>query len=123
MARELTSFLTQLEKTQSFIHFGAEINQGIKSTLAMGEKLIYGFFSQESDYVIDSNLQILIFTLIWSQIIQAKTPEEVRAQCKKVADRYYTDDTYRKIVDGMISACENLNKLLGLVSAKHAELV
>jgi len=122
VARELTSFLSQLEKTQSFIHFGAEINQGIKSTLAMGEKLIYGFFNQESDYVIESNLQILLFTLIWSQIVQAKTPQEVRTQCRKIADKYHADAGYRKIVDDMMGACEDLNKLLGLVSVKHAEL-
>ena len=123
VARELTGFLTQLEKTQSFIHFGAEINQGIKSTLAMGEKLIQGFFNQESDYVIPSNLQILLFTLIWSQTLQTKTIEELRHQCRKIADKYHKDSDYKKTVDGMVGSCEDLNKLLGLVSAKHMELI
>ena len=122
-ARELTSFLIQLEKTQSFIHFGAEINQGIKSTLAMGEKLTHGFFNQDSDYVIESNLQILLFSLIWSQILHTKTLDELKQQCKKIAHKYHTDTEYKKTVDNMVNRCEDLNKLLGLVSAKHMELI
>lgn len=122
-ARELTGFLIQLEKTQSFIHFGAEINQGIKSTLAMGEKLIHGFFNQDSDYVIESNLQMLLFTLIWSQTLQTKTLDELKQQCKKIATRYHGDPAYKKTVDNMVNECDDLNKLLGLVSAKHMELI
>lgn len=123
VARELTSFLGQLEKTQTFIHFGAEINQGIKSTLAMGEKLIQGFFNQESGHIVESNAQILLFALIWSQTLQNKSIDELRQQCKIIAERYRVNPEYKKTVDSMINSCEDLNKLLGLISAKHMILI
>lgn len=123
VGRELTNFLTLLEKTQSFVHFGAEINEGIKATLAMGEKLIYGLFNQRASKVMEVNLQIVLFALIWSQILNAKSTEQLRIRCQQIADRYHTDAKYKKTVDDIIASCDSLNKLLGHISIKQSELI
>ncbi len=123
VGRELTSFLTLLEKTQSFVHFGAEINEGIKSTLSMGEKLVHGFFNQPLGKVLETNLQIMLFALIWSQTLKTKTTDELKLQCQKVANRYHSSDDYKNMIDGMIDTCDDLNKLLGLVSVRQLDLV
>ena len=41
--REIISFLNLYEKMQSYIHFGAELNENIKSTLSTGAKIIQFF--------------------------------------------------------------------------------
>lgn len=121
VGRELSSFLSLLEKTQNFVHFGAEISEGIKSTLQMGEKIINSFFNQTSGVVLNSNLQIFIFTLIWSQVFKEQDPQGISKQVKKIVDNYKTNSDYRNKVDTLIESCDDFNRLLGLVSARQAE--
>lgn len=123
VGRELNNFLTLLEKTKSFVHFGAEINEGIKSTLAMGEKIINNFFNQPSEQVITTNLQILIFSLIWSQAFKDHDNAQLNAQNQKIISRYYSDSAYQKKVDAIIESCDDFNKLLGAISTKQSDLI
>jgi len=123
VGRELYNFLTLLEKTRSFVHFGAEINEGIKSTLAMGEKIINNFFNQPSGQVINTNLQILIFSLIWGQAFRERDTAQISAQSQKIIDKYNADAAYRKRVDTTIQSCDDFNKLLGIVSAKQSDFM
>jgi len=123
VGRELNNFLTLLEKTKSFVHFGAEINEGIKSTLTMGEKIINNFFNQPSGQVINTNLQILIFSLIWSQAFKDHDNAQLNAQNQKIVSRYYSDPAYQKKVDATIESCDDFNKLLGAISTKQSDFI
>ncbi len=123
VGRELANFLTLLQKTQSFVHFGAEINQGIKSTLAMGEKLTKVFFNQMPGQILETNLQLLLFSLIWSQTLKAPTNEKLAEDCQKIITAYQTKPSYKSMVDDLIAECDDFNKLLGHVSAKQNDMV
>lgn len=123
VGRELISFLTLLEKTQNFVHFGAEINEGIKSTLIMGDKITNNFFNQLPGQVLETNLQLILFTLIWSQTIKAQSQGELTEQCQKVINSYQTKPDYKKMVDNAVAACDDLNKLLGIISTKQSDLI
>lgn len=123
VGRELGAFLALLEKTQSFVHFGAEVNEGIKSTLAMGDKIIHNLLNQRSGQVVHTNLQILIFSLIWSQVLKETDQKNMAEQKQKIIDKYYSDQNYRKRVDSTIASCEDLNKLLGTISARQSDFI
>ncbi|OGC51268.1 hypothetical protein A2709_02485 [candidate division WWE3 bacterium RIFCSPHIGHO2_01_FULL_43_9] len=123
ISRELGSFLTLLERTQSFVHFGAEINEGIKSTLTMGDRLTQGLFNQTSEEILPTNLQIVLFTLIWSQAFKDSDSKQLVVQRNKIIQSYKTDASYRTTVDKMVESCDELNKLLGLVSSKQTDLL
>lgn len=120
ISRELSVFLTLLEKTQSFVHFGAEINEGIKSTLAMGDKIVNNFFNQPTDRIIETDLQIIIFSLIWSQTF--KNEDEIERRTQKIINRYYTDPEYRNKAKEVIKSCDDLNKLLGVINSDQTDL-
>jgi len=123
VGRELSTFLSLLDKTESFIHFGAEVNEGIKSTLAMGEKITKTLFNQPAGQIYNTNLQILIFSLIWGQVFKEQNIDNLSHQVDAVVNRYQTNNDYKNKVSAMISSCDDFNKLLGLVSARHMDLI
>lgn len=123
VGRELSNFLSLLEKTQNFVHFGAEISEGIKSTLLMGEKIINSFFNQASGEVLNTNLQIFIFTLIWSQVFKEQDPQGIAKQISNIVTGYNTNSDYKKRVDTIIESAVDFNALLGVVSARHTEFI
>jgi F-type H+-transporting ATPase subunit alpha len=123
LGREIANFLEILRRTQGFVHFGAEINQGIKSTLATGEKLTKVFFNQLPGQVLETNLQLLLFSLIWSQVLKAPDNQELAKECQKVITKYHSDANYQTLVKEMVESCTDFNKLLGLVSSKQSDLL
>lgn len=111
--RELTGILSLYEKTKSFIHFGAEISEGVRLNLKLGEKLNH-FFDQTGDVVVPTNVQILVFSLIWSQRWDAYDKDIIQNELKRIIFIYENDLAFKKLVDDLISDSEDLNSFLQL---------
>ena len=120
--RELSSFFYLHRKTKKFIHFGAELNEGIRSTLEMGEKLDT-FFDQPMEEVIDINIQIMLFTLIWSGILKNESEGKIRYYLSASQNLYQSDPGFKNKVNKLINSCNDFNQLLGKVSAQHKEII
>lgn len=120
--RELNTFLTLFEKTERFVHFGAELNVSIKTTLEMGERIIK-FFGQHMDIVLPINLQIILFSLIWVGTWNNKSKESMGGDIKKIVERYTTDATYKGKVDQIIEGAKDFNTLLAQISGKSEGLI
>ncbi len=120
--RELNSFLTLLEKTQSFVHFGAELNAGIKATLDMGEKIL-SFFDQPIKKVMDIELQIMIFCLIWVGAIKSESNEKTKFTVRKFIQVYDNNPMFVEKVHTLLNSSSDFNVLLGKVSSKQGELL
>jgi len=120
--RELDTFLTLFEKTESFVHFGAELNVGIKTTLAMGERIL-GFFGQHMDRVLPINLQILLFSLIWVGTWNNKSKETMISDMEKVVDRFSEDTAYRGRIDDLIRGARDFNTMLAQLSGRTEEII
>jgi F-type H+-transporting ATPase subunit alpha len=120
--RELSSFLTLYEKTQRFIHFGAEVNEGIKATLNMGSRLL-SFFDQPMGTSIDQRLQIVLFCLIWVGSITFESSTKIKYLRDKSHDLYINNKDFKAIVDTLLSESTDFNVLLGKISQKSKELV
>lgn len=120
--RELFSFLTLLEKTQDFIHFGAEINEGIKNTISMGEKIL-AFFNQPMGKIIDLNVQIIMFTLIWLGIIDLVDLAAAQNTMELTAKKYREDPEFKKKIDDLVSSASDLNDLLGKVAPASTSIL
>ncbi len=119
--RELTAILSLYEKTKSFIHFGAEISEGVRLNLRLGEKLNQ-FFDQTGDVIVPNNIQILVFSLIWSQRWDSYDKDQVQNELKRVIYIYETDSAFKKIVDSMVSDAEDLNSFLNLYLKNEAQV-
>ncbi len=122
LSRELNSFMSLYEKTQRFIHFGAEINEGIKTTLSLGQKLLT-LFDQSMGNIIDQNVQIVLVSLIWVGALKAENMSKVKAVRYRGQDLYTNDEQFRTLIDTIISTSTDFNSLLGHVSAKNKELL
>ena len=120
--RELNSFLTLLEKTQSFIHFGAELNEGIRSTLSMGEHVL-AFFDQPMDKVIPINMQIVLFGMIWLGFFKSETNERIQFITQLSIEKYRSDQKFKEKIDKLISDSTDFNNLLGSLSIKKDEIL
>jgi len=62
---ELSAFLNQYEKMQSYSHFGAELSAKVKKILKTGDAL-YKLFQQDFSQSVPIAVQILAFGIIWS---------------------------------------------------------
>lgn len=119
--RELLSFLTIYEKLQNFSHFGAELNESIKITLAFGDNLIK-FFDQSASTIIPVNLQIVLFAMLWNNKLQNKNIEPIEKEIEKIISSYKSNNDIKKIVDDLVDKSTTFNNLLGAIRNNGDEL-
>src|SRR3989344_1849906 len=120
--RELLSFLTIYEKMQNFSHFGAELNEGIKSTLDFGEKLT-AFLDQPLSTITPLSLQIILFAILWNNKIQNTAHEPIGQDLQKIVNTYNTNGDIKKIIDGLVENTASFNNLLAVIRDKGQELL
>jgi F0F1-type ATP synthase alpha subunit len=120
--RELVSFFTLFNKTQNFVHFGAELNEGIKATLQMGEKLS-SFFNQSVEEIIPLKVQILFYCLVWLGAFSVDDNEKVANLMTGSASLYDKDAAFKEKIDTLVVDTEEFNMLLGKVSSQIKDLV
>ena len=120
--RELSTFLYLHSKTERFIHFGAEINEGIKATIEMGKK-IDQLFDQETEEIFSMDVQIITFVLVWTGILKSETSGKIKFYKMKAQKLYDSDDTFREKISNLISTSNDFNSLLGKISAQHKEIM
>ncbi len=109
--RELSTFLTLYKRTENFVHFGAELSEGIKSTLSMGSK-IFQFFTQLTNTTLDIDLQILFFIILWSGHWNSKNEEELGKAIHTILQKYSEDSKFRSQISELINQDEDVNALL-----------
>jgi len=117
LSRNLISFLAEVEKKQSLVHFGAEITKEIEEVLARGE-LIEAFFQQKSRVIIPINVQIYFLSLIWLGKLGELKSEEVEKKLEEIVKKYQKDKEYKMKIDKIIGKSESWEKLLKNVDAK-----
>ncbi len=110
--REIGAFLTLYERVQNLAHFGAELNDSVKETIATGES-VYLFFNQHFNISIPLEVQVTIFALLWLNFIdRSRTGLENVKQKLVVA---YQNEESKKLFDEGFSK-KTFNELLGYVS-------
>ncbi|MCA9308522.1 hypothetical protein KC980_03345 [candidate division WWE3 bacterium] len=120
--REVSSFMTLYEKTKGFIHFGAELNEGVSSTIETGEKIIY-LFNQNVDKILDLSLQIILFSLVWVGVWKAADRFHMKSDIDSIIKAYYTNKTYKEKLDSLIANSTDLNALLSEISKQNSTIV
>jgi F-type H+-transporting ATPase subunit alpha len=115
--REILSFLSLFERMQNFTHFGAEVSDTVANTTKMGEKVM-SFFEQLLYSVRSTELQMLLFSLMWVDTWRDKPTETMKEDMRKITDVYYKDEALQKEVIEIIAKCESFNQLLGEVRGK-----
>lgn len=120
--RELTSFLTLYEKMQNYIHFGAELSESVKNTIATGDKIL-SFFDQTPFGVLPTHLQVFLFCMLWVGVWQTKNASLMLLEMQKLVEAYRKEQDFVKDIETMIDSAESFNALLGQVRAKADEML
>jgi F-type H+-transporting ATPase subunit alpha len=117
--RELTSFLTLYEKIQGYIHFGSEINESAKTTLATGDKILQ-LFRQSIDETIPVNVQIVFFAILWANIFNMLPMQTIVARRNWLTKVYLANEGNAKVqVDSLLDNAMTLNELIQKIRAGH----
>lgn len=120
--REILSFLTISEKMQNFSHFGAELTESSKVTLAVGEKVIK-FLDQGPSTTMPINLQILLFSMLWDNILQNRNIEPIGTDASKMIETYKTKSNVNKAIDQTITEAKSFNDMLKIMREKGEQLL
>ncbi len=120
--REILSFLTISEKMQNFTHFGAELTESTKVTLAVADKVIQ-FLDQAIANTMPINLQILLFSMLWDNILQNKNVEPIGKDINKIINTYLTKPEIGKAIDQTIADAKSFNDLLKVMREKGESLL
>lgn len=120
--REILSFLTISDKMQNFTHFGAELTESTKITLAVGEKVVQ-FLDQSTSTTMPINLQILLFSMLWNSILQNKNIEPIGKDIDKIINSYRNKANLNQEINMAIENAPSFNNFLKTVSAKGEKLL
>jgi F-type H+/Na+-transporting ATPase subunit alpha len=120
--REILSFLTISEKIQTLSHFGSELSESSKITLAVGEKVIE-FLGQGPAITMPVNLQMLLFSMFWNNILQNKNIEPIGADINKMIENYKTKQNVAKEIDQIVAEAETFNDMLRIMREKSEQLL
>lgn len=110
--REIGAFLTLYDRVQNLSHFGAELNETVKETIATGES-IYRFFNQHFNISIPPQVQIAMFSLIWLNMIDRSEVGLEKTKQKLV--EAYQNDVNKPLFDAGYEK-KTFNELLQYIS-------
>jgi F-type H+-transporting ATPase subunit alpha len=111
ISREVLSFLVENERMKSFMHFGAEVGENIRTILNLGDRLT-SFFNQRALETVPVNVSMLILAGLWTGIWKEIEIGKMERQMEQITLDYQTDKNYKKEVDNFISSSERFSQLI-----------
>ena len=88
----------------------------------MGER-VFNYFNQNMGFVLDIEIQIVVFCLIWVGVLNDYDKERLQALVLKAAKNYRENENFKTMIDELVNSSNDFNQLLGKVSAKSINLV
>lgn len=121
-SRELSNFLSLYERTKQFTHFGAELSEGTKTTLKMGENIIE-FLNQSPDEIYELGLMVIIYCLIWVGTWQKESTQSLKFHINRLVKAYEKSESLRRMVQKLITGSSNFNELLGRITGESPKIL
>jgi len=88
----------------------------------MGDNINF-FFDQALEEILSINVQIILFTLIWTGILKEESEGKIKFYITQAQKLYDKDENFRISMDEIINSCSDFNQLLGKVSAKYKDIL
>ncbi len=118
--REIISLLTSHNQIESFSHFGSETGPDTKRILTTAER-IFTFFTQGATEVTDTNLQIVIFGLLWLETWQEIPTME--KDIEVLQKTYLESPQAQAMVKEIVASSPTLNDMLEIVKKRKYDLL
>lgn len=122
LSRHLTSFLNHHNKLTRYIHFGAELSEEVRGTLAKGD-LIYEFFSQPPSTICPVNMSVFLFGTIVNDMWKGVMVVNAKKSWNKLVIKYQTDANYRKQIDDLVNSVDKFADLLAILKKSGWDLI
>lgn len=119
--RELISFLTLFEKIQNYVHFGAELNESVRNTVLMGERIL-SLFDQPLHKTLPINLQVFLFCSLWAGVWSNKTSDEMKNEIEKVISLFEENKAISEQINKFVESYDSFNKLLGDIKQTYERI-
>lgn len=119
--QKLTAFLSLFEQMENLSHFGAELSGKVQNTIKTGERL-HALFNQPKHVVIDPNVQLVIFALMWGNSIEDTNPAMLQEKIQKLGQASAASADIAKLL-AEITSVSTLDDLLLQVNQKKEQLV
>jgi F-type H+/Na+-transporting ATPase subunit alpha len=120
--REILSLLTISEKMQNFSHFGAELTESSKATLVVNEKVIK-FLDQGPSTTMPINLQIILFSMLWCNILRNRNIEPIGTDIEKMIETYTTKSNVKNMIDEIVTNTQSFNNMLRTMDEKGEQIL
>jgi hypothetical protein len=88
----------------------------------MGDRMNF-FFDQSVEEILDINVQILVFGLIWTGVLSDVSEGKIKYYMSESQKLYEGDPKFREKTDKMINTCSDFNQFLGKISAQYKEVI
>lgn len=118
--RELTAFLANYERMQSYSQFGAELSAKVKNVLKIGEK-IYAYFNQYYTVTVPEDVQLVLFGLIWWHAFDDQ-PDSIIATVRNNLIDAYKDEKNRNLFKAILQVDTIYDLLLNISRNKDTLL-
>lgn len=108
--REITAFLALYEKMQNLSHFGAELTDSVKHVIRTGD-MIYKFFEQSYNVVIPLQVQLILFSALWLNIVEEISVDKIAEYRQNLINANYNPE-----VQSLLREILNVNSFNQLLS-------
>jgi F-type H+-transporting ATPase subunit alpha len=115
ISREVLSFLTLHARMERFSHFGAEVTPTIRDTLSTGDRILH-YFDQEPNTILDSELQLFLFTILWFGYWNSKNYEQMKSDISVIIKLYGDNEQFRQQVSTLVNGAQTLNDFMKLIA-------
>ena len=114
-------FLAQLEKSQTFSHFGVELSPEVKNILNVGGKL-NAFFTQEALMIVPEEIQFLMVGMIWLGMFGNVSEKRIPSFRARLVKAFKDNAEFNTSVKSMVNV-SIFKDLLSGVQNKQQELM
>lgn len=115
---KLTAFLSSFEQIENLAHFGAELSGKVQTILKTGNNL-YTFFHQTNHTVIPEAVQIVMFALVWSNIID---DSQIQTTKNQLIEAYANNEHVKQLLQEAINV-DTFDNLLLSVGEKKDQIM
>lgn len=118
---EVTAFLSQYERVQSFSQFGADLSENVKQTIDTGAKIL-DFFEQDYSVILPVEIQIVLLAMIWLKNFYNLPSSKIYDYRQKMVEAYATSEEARRLFEDIVNV-DSFNDLLSNVSRRQEEVI
>jgi F0F1-type ATP synthase alpha subunit len=93
------------------MHFGAELSESTKRTLAMGDR-ITSLFDQSYDKVIPVTVSVFLIAVVWGGNWKDTAINEMKRQAEAIVSSYSKDSSYKMKVDEYVTGSTSFDDLV-----------